>query len=437
MNVIANTTLRPAQEEETMSASAGLADTEARASAIASASPKASVTSYRWVVLSVVFTAFFATFLDRLAWANANLMASKSLDIPIATLGAYVTTFYAGYVIASALAGFVTDRVGSRLMLFFALAPLAASTFLFGLTTSFAMGLVLQAVMGLFAGADYAACVKVVADWFPRTERGRALGLFSTAPSIGIAAANAIFPMLLGIVGWRALYWGLGGFTALVAAICLFLLTDFAPAGGREGELHASDPMTWRRGFSVLCKDRNLVLIALAGFGANWGTWGFAFWATALMVRGYQLSPVDAGVVALIFGIAAAVSKPLYGLLSDLLGGNRRNLVIYDLLAFSAMLMVFGMMHTRGGFLLAAPVLGLTAVVYSPLLAAMITARVDMRLTATATGMINALWQLGSVIVPSIVGVVFAASGSFAAAIAILAAGPLMGTFCMFAVRER
>jgi len=420
-----------------MSASAGLADTEARASAIASASPKASVTSYRWVVLSVVFTAFFATFLDRLAWANANLMASKSLDIPIATLGAYVTTFYAGYVIASALAGFVTDRVGSRLMLFFALAPLAASTFLFGLTTSFAMGLVLQAVMGLFAGADYAACVKVVADWFPRTERGRALGLFSTAPSIGIAAANAIFPMLLGIVGWRALYWGLGGFTALVAAICLFLLTDFAPAGGREGELHASDPMTWRRGFSVLCKDRNLVLIALAGFGANWGTWGFAFWATALMVRGYQLSPVDAGVVALIFGIAAAVSKPLYGLLSDLLGGNRRNLVIYDLLAFSAMLMVFGMMHTRGGFLLAAPVLGLTAVVYSPLLAAMITERVDMRLTATATGMINALWQLGSVIVPSIVGVVFAASGSFAAAIAILAAGPLMGTFCMFAVRER
>jgi len=437
MNVIANTTLRPAQEEETMSASAGLADTEARASAIASASPKASVTSYRWVVLSVVFTAFFATFLDRLAWANANLMASKSLDIPIATLGAYVTTFYAGYVIASALAGFVTDRVGSRLMLFFALAPLAASTFLFGLTTSFAMGLVLQAVMGLFAGADYAACVKVVADWFPRTERGRALGLFSTAPSIGIAAANAIFPMLLGIVGWRALYWGLGGFTALVAAICLFLLTDFAPAGGREGELHASDPMTWRRGFSVLCKDRNLVLIALAGFGANWGTWGFAFWATALMVRGYQLSPVDAGVVALIFGIAAAVSKPLYGLLSDLLGGNRRNLVIYDLLAFSAMLMVFGMMHTRGGFLLAAPVLGLTAVVYCLFLAAMTTERVDMRLTATATGMINALWQLGSVIVPSIVGVVFAASGSFAAAIAILAAGPLMGTFCMFAVRER
>jgi hypothetical protein len=33
--------------------------------------------------------------------------------------------------------------------------------------------------------------------------------------------------------------------------------------------------------------------------------------------------------------------------------------------------------------------------------------------------------------------VVFAATGSFAAAFAILADGPLIGTLCMFAVRER
>jgi nitrate/nitrite transporter NarK len=138
--------------------------------------------------------------------------------------------------------------------------------------------------------------------------------------------------------------------------------------------------------------------VAWAALGANWGTWGFAFWATALMVRGYQLSPVDAGLVALIFGIAAAISKPIYGWLSDLLGGKRRNLVIYDLLAFTTMLMVFGLMTTKQGFLVAAPLLGLTAVVYSPLLAAMITEKVEPRFTATATGVINALWQLGSVI---------------------------------------
>lgn len=420
-----------------MSVSAELADAVAGASKVASVhEPKASISRYRWVVLAVAFSAFLVTFLDRLAWATANLFAGKSLEIPIAALGVFVTAFYVGYVTASALAGFVTDRVGPRLMLFFALAPLAASTFLFGLTTSFATGLALQGLMGLCAGADYAACVKVVASWFPRAERGRAFGLFSMAPSIGVAGANAIFPGLLNLIDWRTLYWGLGGLTALVAAICLWLLTD-SPTERDDGVRSSpADPATWRRGLSALCKDRNLVLIALAGFGANWGTWGFAFWATALMVRGYQLSPTDAGVVALIFGIAAAVSKPLYGLLSDMLGGKRRNLIIYDLIAFAAMLMLFGLMQTKAGFLLAAPFLGLTAVVYSPLLAAMITERIDLRFTASATGVINAFWQLGSVIVPTIVGVVFAATGSFSIAFAILAAGPLIGAFCMFAVSE-
>ncbi|WP_407174833.1 MFS transporter [Bradyrhizobium sp. STM 3562] len=418
-----------------MSVSAELAD--ARTGVVKEALPADELTApYRWVVLSVAFAAFFVTFLDRLAWANANLLASKSLQIPIAALGLFVTAFYVGYVSASALAGFVTDRIGPRLMLFLALTPLAATTFLFGFTSSFAMGLVLQGLMGLFAGADYAACVKIVACWFGRAERGRALGLFSTAPSIGIACANAVFPALLGIVDWRALYWVLGGLTALVAVICLALLADSPArrtAGARPAE---SDFTTWRRGLSGLCRDRNLVLIALAGFGANWGTWGFAFWATALMVRGYQLSPVDAGVIALIFGVAAAVSKPIYGFLSDVLGGKRRNLVIYDLLAFTAMLTIFGLMSSKQGFLLAAPFLGLTAVVYSPLLAAMITEKVDGRFTATATGVINAFWQLGSVIVPSIVGVVFAATGSFQVALVILAAGPLLGSLCMVAVRE-
>jgi sugar phosphate permease len=92
---------------------------------------------YRWVVLAVAFAAFLVTFLDRLAWANANLFAGKSLGIPIAALGAFVTAFYVGYVSASALGGFVADRIGPRRMLFLALAPLAVATFLFGFTSSF------------------------------------------------------------------------------------------------------------------------------------------------------------------------------------------------------------------------------------------------------------------------------------------------------------
>ena len=71
---------------------------------------------------------------------------------------------------------------------------------------------------------------------------------------------------------------------------------------------------------ALLFRDRSLVLIALSGFGAMWGTWGFAFWASTLMIKGRHLSAIDAGSIVAMFGTGAIVSKPLIGILSDRLG---------------------------------------------------------------------------------------------------------------------
>ena len=276
--------------------------------------------------------------------------------------------------------------------------------------------------MGVFAGADYAACVKIISYWFPASERGRAFGLFATAPSVGVAFANGVFPTFLLKTDWWNLYFVLGLATAIVALACFLGLRD-API-----QAPTSKP---RPSLRLVFGNRTLIVIALAGFGANWGTWGFAFWATSLMVRGHHLSPVAAGLVTMIFAAAAIISKPLFGLLSDLMGGHRRLMVAIDLFAFAAVLLLFGWQDSELGFLIVAPFLGVTAFVYSPLLAAMITEVAEPRVIGAATGSINALWQLGSVIVPSVVGLVFASTDSFQAAFVVLAAGPLLGASCM------
>ena len=54
-----------------------------------------------------------------------------------------------------------------------------------------------------------------------------------------------------------------------------------------------------------LLRDRNVLLLTLCGFGAFWGTWGFAFWANALMIRGHHLTAVEAGLIMTIAGTAA------------------------------------------------------------------------------------------------------------------------------------
>ena len=80
------------------------------------------------------------------------------------------------------------------------------------------------------------------------------------------------------------------------------------------------------------------------------------------------------------------------------------------------MLLVFGTLHTETAFFIAAPIMGVTAFVCAPLLAAMVAEIAGPALVGSATGMTNAFWQLGNVLVPLAVGVAYQSTNSFGAA---------------------
>lgn len=382
----------------------------------------------RWVMLGAVWLAFLVSFVDRLAWPSVSASVGQSLGLPVAALGVFVTGFYIGYVASNAIGGFVTDRIGPRLMLPAALLPLGAFTFLFGSTSAVWVGLLLQACMGLVAGADYTAGLKVIAMWFTRRERGLAVGLFMTGSSLGVVVTNAVVPSLLAEVGWSNVYRILGVATALIGLLCFAVVRD----GMGQVTARADAPVL--RG---LLASRDFLLLTVAGFGALWGTWGFATWASALMVRGAGLTPVRAGAIVAVFGIGAIVSKPLIGLLSDWMGGRRKLLVMLCLACFVAALLGFGSLHDESSFWLLAPFLGVAAFVYSPLMIAMVSETAGVQAAGAATGLSNAIWQLGVVTVPLAVGAVYQYTGAFQAAFGCLAIGPVLAFCCMALVRER
>jgi len=384
--------------------------------------------SLRWIILAVAWAALLMAFVDRLAWANLAVQVGGSLSLPIAGLGVFVTAFYVGYVSANILGGLATDWLGPSRMLTLAMIPLGVCTFLFGFTSSITMGIGLQVLMGLAAGADYSACVKLAATWFEFRLRGRAMGLLITASSVAVVLTNATVPTLSAWLGWAGVYKVLGVTTILIGLLCWLLLRD-APSSGDTG--------VTKPPISMLFRNRDLLLLSLVGFGALWGTWGFAFWVNALMTKGYGISPVRAGLITAMFGVGAIFAKPLIGLLSDWLGGRRKTLVLICLASFTAMLLLFGTLQTESAFLIAAPILGITAFVYAPLLAAMVAEIAGPALVGSATGLTNAFWQLGNVIVPLVVGLVYQSTNSFSAAFVALAAGPLCAMLVMFGVRER
>ena len=342
------------------------------------------------------------------------------MDLPLASLGIFVTAFYVGYVLSNILAGFAGDLLGPRITLTVSLLCLAAATAGFGLVQTMATGLAMQVLMGLSAGADYAAGVKLIATWFGRLERGRAMGLFMTATSLAVLLVNLTVPVLLDATSWRSVYLVLGIATAAVGVAAFAVVRD--RPGARVVQQRAD--------YRALLGNRQLLLLGLAGFGALWGTWGFAFWAGTLMTRGRGLSSTQAGLVLALFAAGALVAKPAVGWLSDLLNG-RRGLAIGCLLFFAAMLLVFSQLDGFTVFAAAGPLLGVGAFGYSPLMNTMVAEASGARMAASGAGFTNAFWGLGNVVVPSVVGLVFAATGSFALAFVTLAVGPLAGAACL------
>lgn len=398
---------------------------------VATVADKTETTFYRWFVLAFAWLALLITFVDRLAWANVAVTVGQNLALPLAALGVFVTAFYTGYVVANALGGFVSDRAGPRVVIFCSLLPLGIATFLFGNTTSLTFGLICQALMGLAAGVDYSACVKLVMMWFAKEERGRAMGLLTTATSLGVVVANAIVPSLMKSVGWENVYRIFGVSTVALGVVIFAALRRDPP--------HAAPPRRapfWSEAADLL-SNRSLVLLAVGGFAAMWGTWGFTFWANALMVKGHHISAIEAGAVVSSFGIGAVISKPLIGLLSDWLGGRRKPLLVLCFVGFAVTLLVYGNLTGLRQFSFVAPLLGVFAFAYTPLLAAMIGETVGVARTGAATGLTNAVWQIGSVIVPGVIGVVYQSTGSFVAAFATLAAGPVVAAVCMLLLVER
>ena len=382
---------------------------------------------YRWVILTLAWAAFTMTSVDRATWGPAAGFVGEDLGGAVAGLGLFATTYYIGYVVSNLFGGFLADWLGGRLIV--GLSILLSGSFMlaFGESTSKDMGLVFQACIGLFAGAEFGGGVRLIANWFRPEKRGTAMGIFMTATSLGLVIANAVVPSLIQQSSWRTSYHLFGFISLGLGILCLIFL--------RGGKRQAEPQEKTRPQIMPLLRNRNLLMLGLAGFGALWGTYGFVTWSNLLMTKGIGISPVQAGVVVVIFGSAAIFSKPLIGFVSDAIKMTRRNLTIIILLAFSATLVAFSMATNNVQFLWIAPLLGIAAYVYSPIMLAMIPTLAGEKLAGSAAGGINAFWQLGSTIVPTVIGMVFGATSSFQLAFLALAAGPLLAVIPMLAIR--
>jgi sugar phosphate permease len=361
-------------------------------------------------------------------------MAAKALGMTAKEAGSYMTAFYAGYVLTQLPGGWLTDRIGYRKVLLGSFFVMGFFTILMGTVQSFQQGLVYRIFAGIGSGEVFSACIRAIFEWFPGKGRGTAVGFFMTASSLGVTVVNLFIPTIAKGYGWNASFYAAGVLPLIVLLFAYFILKERTGSTERKQLRVVSN--FWID-MKVLLSNRNLMLTAFAGFCAMWATWGTATWANTYMNKALNLSLVQAGFIMSIYGGAALLCKPIAGILTDLFGGKKRMLLFWMLAAFGPLLLLFGTNTSMVLLYIIAPLLGIAAFIYSPVMSIYIGELVELRLVGSATGLVNAIWQLGSLFAPLVVGIVLDATQNYAYAFATLAAGPVIGSLIILAVQEK
>jgi ACS family glucarate transporter-like MFS transporter len=296
------------------------------------------------------------------------------------------------------------------------------ATLLFATSSSLMVGIAAQFAIGLSAGPIFSAGVKLISSWFGQIGRATAMGFFMTATSLAIVMANTVVPRLAIAGSWRTAFYYLGAVTIVSGLAAILIVRD-----------HVSDRRNFTQPLQVaaqLLRNRNFRWLAVANLGGPWGGFGFAIWTPTLLVDKFHISLVQAGFIVATYGAGAVGAKLFIGLLSDVTGGHRKLLTMIFLSFCGVGLLVFGNSNDLLAFRIAAPILGIAALSYSPLLNTMI-AESAKGTAGSAAGFALALTILGESIQPSLIAITYHITQSFPLIFGIFAAGPLVAVFAL------
>lgn len=212
---------------------------------------------YRWVVLAVgaAGAAAFNALRLGLPAISPDLRAEFGLSLP--QVGFLFTVLGIGVLLTVLPWGALSDRIGERPVMTIGLSGTAAALAVAAFAPTFTVLVVALGVAGMFGASATGASGRAVMGWFPRRERGLALGIRQMALPLGGALAAVALPLLSDAGGLElALLTLAGGCVAGAIASFVWLrppppLPDWAAAGVAAEAAAAPPPMRDRRAWRL------------------------------------------------------------------------------------------------------------------------------------------------------------------------------------------
>jgi sugar phosphate permease len=203
---------------------------------------------YRWVVLGVGAAATAAMSAVQGGLPAVSPALQDAFDLTLVQVTAVFTAFALGTVLTLLAWGMAADARGERLVIASGLGGGSAGLFAAASSHGYTALLVWMTIAGMLGSAGIAASGRAVFGWFPRNERGLALGLRQTAVPAGAAIASFTLPALASAAGVHAPLYALAGFMLLAAVAAALWLREGprVESAAPPAPDAARDPRIWR-----------------------------------------------------------------------------------------------------------------------------------------------------------------------------------------------
>jgi CP family cyanate transporter-like MFS transporter len=347
---------------------------------------------------------------------RADLMMSGS------AMGSVLGAWQLIYIGAAIPLGMVLDRIGPRRALLIAALTIALSGALRAVASDHITLFLAVALFGLGGPLISIGAPKLVAVWFNSRERGLAMGLYITGPALGgivaLTATNSIAMPLAG-GNWR---WVLSAYAAFVAFASIAWLLISAHPAVRESELLLKRTVRQPQGevFRELLQVPAVRLLLFMSIGIFFFNHGLSNWLPEILRSG-GMSAQAAGIWA-----ALPVSIGLFAsvLVSRLAIPRRRYRVMLGSLLcamIASLLLQPGILPTPVPALVFQGIGGSTLMTLAMLILVE-QPQVGAARAGMAGGLFFAAAEIGGVLGPLSLGVLFDLTGGFSLSLAILTA---------------
>lgn len=289
----------------------------------------------------MVFLVTALNYADRATLSIAGPDLARQLGLSAVTMGYVFSAFGWAYVIGQIPGGMILDHFGSKNVYTLSIFAWSAVTLLQGLADRFpasiAMAVLfgLRLLLGLAESPSFPANSRIVAAWFPTSERGMAAAVFNSAQYFATVLFAPLTGWITHALGWRYVFAVMGGLGLLVTIPWRKTVYDprehprinkaelewIEQGGGlvdmdqRTRGASLPGPRWWH--LKQLLANRMLLGVYIGQYCITTLTYFFLTWFPLYLVQERGMSILNAGVVASLPALCGFCGGVLGGVISD------------------------------------------------------------------------------------------------------------------------